>query len=243
NQEPLDTCVLNSDDAVLREFGRTLDCQVVYFSSRTTLQDGVYYEDGSIYKAAGGEAEKVIDTSELRILGVHNYENASAAIAICQAMGVSLDLIRKGLREFEAVPHRIQFICETNGIAFYNDSKGTNPDAAIKAVEAMERPTVLIGGGYDKDSVYDDWIKSFDGKVKKLILIGETREKIAACAKKHGFGAVEMAEDLKEAVEKAYESAVSGDAVLLSPACASWGSFKNYEERGDLFARYAREIK
>ena len=242
NQTAADVCVLNYDDAVLREFGKTLSCQVVYFSSQTALHDGYYYHEGMIYKAEKGEAEKVIATGDLKILGVHNYENAAAAIAICQSMGVSLDLIRKGLREFEAVAHRIQFICETDGVAFYNDSKGTNPDAAIKAVEAMERPTVLIGGGYDKNATYDAWIESFGDTVKKLVLIGETKDKIAACAVAHGFAAVEMAEDLKEAVEKAFAAAGSGYAVLLSPACASWDMFKSYEERGRLFAEYSRAL-
>jgi len=130
-----------------------------------------------------------------------------------------------------------------DGIAYYNDSKGTNPDAAIKAVKAMRRPTVLIGGGYDKDAAYDEWIESFTGKVKALVLVGATREKIAACAKKHGFEAVHLCDTFEEAFKTCVGLAEEGDAVLLSPACASWGMFRNYEERGRIFKQLVAALK
>ena len=215
---------------------------MVYFSGKSVLSDGVYYKDGGIYSSSGGQERHIVDVGELKILGRHNYENAACAIAIGEAFGVSNEDIREALLSFEAVEHRIQFICEKNGIAFYNDSKGTNPDAAIKAVEAMERPIRLIGGGYDKHASYDEWIESFGTKVRTLSLIGETREAIAECAKRHGFNAYVFADSLKEAVAQCYEAADKGDAVLLSPACASWDMFKSYEERGRLFAKYAREL-
>ena len=130
-----------------------------------------------------------------------------------------------------------------NGVAYYNDSKGTNPDAAVQAIHAMSRPTVLIGGGYDKGSLYDEWIEAFAGKVKFLVLIGQTREKIAACAKAHGFEDFVFAESFQEAFEICTKHAACGDAVLLSPACASWGMFPNYEERGKLFKELVYQIK
>ena len=126
---------------------------------------------------------------------------------------------------------------------FYNDSKGTNPDAAIKGIQAMNRPTFLIGGGYDKQSEYDEWIESFDGKVKKLVLIGQTREKIAKTANAHGFYDCVFADSLEEAITICYENAVEGDAVLLSPACASWGMFPNYEVRGKIFKEFVLGLK
>ena len=141
-----------------------------------------------------------------------------------------------------AVPHRIEYVTEKNGVAYYNDSKGTNPDAAIQGIRAMNRPTLLIGGGYDKQSEYDEWIESFDGRVKKLVLIGQTKEKIAECAKKHGFEDVILCDTFEEAIDTCYANAVSGDAVLLSPACASWGMFANYEERGRIFKEYVRNL-
>ncbi len=242
NQKSGDVCVLNYEDEVLRKFGESLHTKVTYFSSLTKLSEGLYTQDGIIYWAHGSwsEIEEIIDTSEMNILGAHNHENAMAAIAMCSAMGVPMDVIRDGLRSFVAVEHRIEYVCERKGVAFYNDSKGTNPDAAIKAVLAMNRPTVLIGGGYDKDSTYDEWVKSFGTKVKKLVLIGQTRYKIADCCKANGFRDYCFADTLEEAMQIAYATAVKGDAILLSPACASWGMFENYEVRGRMFKDIAR---
>ncbi|MCR4673561.1 MAG: UDP-N-acetylmuramoyl-L-alanine--D-glutamate ligase [Lachnospiraceae bacterium] len=240
NQTKDDVCVLNYEDEVLRQFGKSLNCKVVYFSSASKLPDGVdgyYYNEGVIYKMP---EEKIIAVEELNILGLHNYENAMAAIAMADAMGVEPEEIVRGLKAFHAVEHRIEYVCEKRGVRFYNDSKGTNPDAAIKGIEAMDRPTYLIGGGYDKNSTYDEWIDSFHGKVKKLVLIGQTKEKIAECAKAHGFMDYSFAESLKEAMDICYSEAKRGEAILLSPACASWGMFDNYEQRGDMFKEFAR---
>ena len=173
--------------------------------------------------------------SELKLLGTHNYENVMAATSMAVAYGVPMDIIRKTVKEFAGVAHRIEFVCEKQGVAYYNDSKGTNPDAAIKGIQAMNRPTLLIGGGYDKDSSYEEWIESFDGKVKFFVLLGQTKEKIAQAARNCGFENVILTETLEEAVATCASLAEPGDAILLSPACASWGMFKNYEERGDKF--------
>lgn len=243
NQKPTDICVLNYNDTVLRTFGESLNQKVIYFSSTEELAEGLFLKDNQIVWRKDGELESVISVDELNILGAHNYENAMAAIAMCDGMGVPMDVIRKGLQSFHAVEHRIEFVCKKNDIAFYNDSKGTNPDAAIKGIQAMNRKTVLIGGGYDKESTYDEWIESFDGKVKKLVLIGQTREKIAKCCDQHGFTDYVFADSLEEAIDISYETAVSGEAVLLSPACASWGMFDNYEQRGDIFKEYVKNLK
>ena len=234
NQTEDDTCVLNYEDEVLRKFGEKIKARVLYFSSRRKLNKGIYLEDGNlIYK---DEEEIVLcNVEELQLLGTHNYENVMAASAMAIAYGVPMDVIRRTIKAFTGVAHRIEFVCEKEGVAYYNDSKGTNPDAAIKAVQAMNRKTLLIGGGYDKDSEYDEWIESFDGKVKYLVLLGQTREKIAAAARKLGFENIIMVETLEEAVLTCAKLAQPGDAVLLSPACASWGMFRNYEERGDKF--------
>ena len=213
---------------------------MLFFSSAGRLDTGLYLEGESIYYAVSGRAEKVID--ELNILGIHNYENVMAATGIALSMGVPMEKIRETLKVFQAVEHRIEYVTEINGVRYYNDSKGTNPDAAIKGIQAMNRPTYLIGGGYDKQSEYDEWIESFDGKVKKLVLIGQTREKIAECAKAHGFSEVVLCDSLEEAIDVCHENAKSGEAVLLSPACASWGMFKNYEERGRIFKEYVRNL-
>ena len=146
------------------------------------------------------------------------------------------------INEFKAVEHRIEFVTERFGVKYYNDSKGTNPDAAMQAIKAMPGPTLLIAGGYDKHSEFDEWIESFGGKVRYLVLIGQTRDKIAECAKRHGFNDIMYAEDLQEAVQVCASYANPGDNVLLSPACASWGQFKNFEERGRKFKEFVRNL-
>ena len=242
NQKDGDTCVLNYDDTVLREFGETLKINVVYFSSREKLKKGYYLEDGKIVYNDGSKVTEIVDISELKLLGRHNHENVMAAVAISMNMDVPLEKIQEVIRKFEAVEHRIEFVTERFGVKYYNDSKGTHPDAAMQAIKAMPGPTILIAGGYDKHSEFDEWIESFDGKVRYLVLIGQTRDKIAECAKRHGFTDIMYAEDLLEAVQVCASYANPGDNVLLSPACASWGQFKNFEERGTKFKEYVRGL-
>lgn len=244
NQTEEDTCVLNYDDPVLREFGESeeLKPKVVFFSSRQKLEEGYYLEGDTIFYSHNKRTVAIVDVKELNLLGRHNYENVMAAVAIATAMDVPLSTIQKVIKEFKAVEHRIEFVLERSGVKYYNDSKGTNPDAAIQAIKAMPGPTLLIAGGYDKQSTYDEWIESFDGKVRYLVLIGQTRDKIAACAKEHGFYDIMYAEDMYEAVRVCASYANIGDNVLLSPACASWGMFKNYEQRGEIFKECVRNL-
>ena len=204
NQGPEDVCVLNYEDEILREFGKSIVPKAVYFSSARELEQGIFLRGDQIILRTEKEEIPVVRTGELK--------------------------------------HRIEYVTEKNGVAYYNDSKGTNPDAAIKGIQAMNRPTLLIGGGYDKESSYDEWIQAFDGKVRYLVLIGQTKEKIKAAAEKNGFHDVILCEDLKEAVQVCADKANAGDAVLLSPACASWGQFDNYEQRGQMFKEYVRAL-
>ncbi|MCF2680796.1 UDP-N-acetylmuramoyl-L-alanine--D-glutamate ligase [Faecalicatena contorta] len=241
NQTESDFCVLNYEDEIMREFGKNLKCQVLYFSSAHTLERGIYLSDGNIiYK--NPEEEIVCNVNELQILGTHNYENVMAAVCMAALYGVPMESIRRTIKAFRGVEHRIEYVTEKNGVAYYNDSKGTNPDAAIKGIQAMNRPTVLLGGGYDKDSEYTEWINSFDGKVKKLILMGATKEKIARDAEKCGFHEYVYVDTFEEGVRLAASLAEPGDAVLLSPACASWGMFPNYEVRGEKFKEIVNSL-
>ena len=173
NQTPDDYLVLNYEDSELRSFGQRIagKVRVLWFSSARVLKEGMYVEDGVIRMSGPFGNGDLIPVDQLHLLGAHNYENVCTAALCALAAGVSTDEIREVLKAFRAVEHRIEFVEEIDGIAWYNDSKGTNPDAAIKAVQAMIRPTVLIGGGYDKDSSYDEWIESFGGKVKALVLV------------------------------------------------------------------------
>ena len=244
NQTEEDCVVLNYDDAVLREFGEReeLKPKVFFFSSTQVLKEGMYLDGDMIVYAHGGKTEDVVNVRDLQLLGKHNYENVMAAIAISIRMGVPMDSIRMVVKSFKAVEHRIEFVLERAGVRYYNDSKGTNPDAAIQAIRAMPGPTVLIAGGYDKHSEYDEWIEEFGEKVKYLVLIGQTRDKIAECARTHGFTEIMYAEDMAEAVRVCAAYANTGDNVLLSPACASWGMFENYEQRGDIFKECVRNL-
>lgn len=235
NQTEEDTCILNYEDAVLRGKGEKLSCRVVWFSSDRRLEDGFCLLGDRIVYMEGGRETVICDIHELNILGRHNYENVMVAAAAAMALSVPLENIRRALKEFVAVEHRIEYVAEKNGVKYYNDSKGTNPDASIQAVRAMTTETLLIGGGYDKGSTYDEWIDSFEGKVRYLVLMGQTRDKIAQTARRKGFTDIVMAESMEEAVAFCAAHARPGEAVLLSPCCASWGMFQNYEERGRIF--------
>ncbi len=244
NQTKKETCVLNYEDENTRAFGAQLGVRVIYFSSVRVLEKGIYTYEDDIYFADGSMApRKLINIHDMKLIGQHNVENVMAAIAMAVSFGVPIEDIIATVKKFKGVEHRIEYVATKRGVAYYNDSKGTNPDAAIKGIRAMNRPTLLIGGGYDKENEYDDWIEAFEGKVKWLILIGQTRDKIAECAKKHGYTNIIFAENLEEVIQICLEKSVSGDAVLLSPACASWGMFPNYEIRGKMFKELVNNIK
>lgn len=241
NQDENGYCVLNYDDENLREFGKKLT-NPVYFSRKSIPPTGAYLENGRIKYTNGEKITDLLDVSEMHLFGNHNYENVMAAICMTINAGVPADIITEVIKKFKGVEHRIEFVRDKDGVSFYNDSKGTNPDSSIKALEAMSRPTILIAGGYDKDSEYDEFIQAFDNKVKLLVLIGATADKIKNTALKHGFDKIVKAQTLQEAVSICHENATEGDVVLLSPACASWDMFKNFEERGDLFKDYVNML-
>lgn len=243
NQKPENFCILNYEDPVLREFGKNIVPKTVYFSSVRKLDEGIYLDGDLIVLKLEGKEIPFVHTGELKLLGQHNFENVMAAVAMAYCAGVSVESICKSICEFTAVEHRIEYVTEKNGVVYYNDSKGTNPDAAIKGIQAMNRPTLLIGGGYDKGSSYDEWLNAFDGKVRCLVLIGQTKDKIKEAAERLGVcPCIILCEDLREAVDICAQKAEPGDAVLLSPACASWGQFDNYEQRGDMFKEYVKAL-
>ena len=242
NQGKDDTCVLNYEDPELRRFGEEeCPCPVLFFSSRRELEEGLFLRGEDIIFRRDGRDQKVIGVHELNIVGVHNYENAMAAIGVAYAMGVGMENIAKAARAFQAVEHRIEFVTERDGVVYYNDSKGTNPDAAIKGIEAMSRPTWLIAGGYDKQSEYEEWLNACRGRIRALVLIGATADAIEECAQRLGVGPVIRAGSLEEAVQICRERSCPGEAVLLSPACASWDMFPNYEVRGRMFKDFVRK--
>lgn len=242
NQDKSDYCVLNFEDDYLRNHAKELRCNVVFFSSKRVLESGVYLENGEFVLNFGGKREVLCRTDEVKLVGMHNFENIMAAVAMTHCLGVPTEIIRSVTKAFTAVEHRIEFVREKDGVKYYNDSKGTNTDAAIKAIDAMPGKIVLIGGGYDKKSDYTDWVSRFPGKVRLLVLLGQTRENIASACEKIGFKDYVFAENMQEAVKICAENAKSGDCVLLSPACASWGMFKCYQERGNIFKELVKAL-
>ena len=236
-----DYCVLNYDDKVLREFGKTIK-NPVYFSRKEKPSKGAYLDGRIIRYFDGKDDYEVMSVDDMHLFGNHNYENVKAAIAMTIEAGVPLNIIINVIKDFMGVEHRIEYVRDKNGVRYYNDSKGTNPDSSIKALEAMSRPTILIAGGYDKHSEFDEFIEAFDNKVKLMVLLGQTADKIEETAVRHGFTNIIKTDSLEKAVKICAENAVSGDVVLLSPACASWGMFKNYEERGKLFKEYVNSL-
>ena len=244
NQTKEQICVLNYENEYTRAFGEKCSAKVIYFSSTRSLENGYFLQGEDICKAVSGQVEVLLNIhTGMNLVGLCNVENVMAAIAMAEGMQVPMETILKVIKSFKAVEHRIEFVATKGGVDYYNDSKGTNPDAAIQGIRAMSKPTILIGGGYDKQNEYDEWIEAFGNKVKWLVLIGQTREKIADCARKHGFTDIKMADTFEECLELCTRLAEPGDAVLLSPACASWGMFPNYEVRGKIFKDYVNQLE
>ncbi len=236
NQTAGDFAVLNYDDPIVRGFAESTKAQVLYFSRKCEVEQGIFLRDGNIMYRFNGTDTEIMPANEVRIPGGHNLENAMLCAALGLCMGVDKEAVRRALRDFPGVEHRIEFVCERSGVQYINDSKGTNPDSTIKAVAAMTRPTVLILGGYDKHNEFSELFASFEGRVKAIVALGVTAPKIIQAAKEAGFANILHCQgDFKQAVDMARDAAQPGDTVLLSPACASWDMFENFEQRGRVF--------
>ncbi|HHU78431.1 MAG: UDP-N-acetylmuramoyl-L-alanine--D-glutamate ligase [Caldicoprobacterales bacterium] len=243
NQVRGDILILNGDDPILSRIDPPGGVHTFYFSRSRALSEGVWVEDGYIRMNLGGGIKTVCRADQLGIPGTHNLENALAAAAAAGLAGAAPEIIADTLRTFPGVEHRIEKVAVIKGITFYNDSKGTNPDSSIKAIEAMPGATVLIAGGMDKKGGFSEFTAAFGSKVKALVLLGETADKIAETARKQGFTNIHMTKSIPEAVEKAYALSSQGYSVLLSPACASWDMFRDYEERGNVFKEAVRALE
>ena len=231
NQRHPDITVLNYDNPITRTMKPK--CEVVWFSESTELACGVYLRNDKIYARLKITDDEVYITSldSINII----TENALAATALALCAGASPQHISQGLKSYKNVPHRLEHVASCGGVDYINDSKATNPNAAIKGLESITKPIVLIGGGYDKGADFAPWVDAFEGKVAQLILIGQTAPKIIDTCREKGFTAYCLAQTLQSAVEMAAKIAPPGHAVLLSPACASFDMFKDYEERGNVY--------
>lgn len=242
NQTKAETVVLNYDDLDVRNLGLETEAKVIYFSRLKLLDNGICLENEDIVCRKNKLSTKIISIDDLNIVGNHNVENVMASIATAIALNLELKLVREGIKEFKAVEHRLEFVKTIKNVDYYNDSKGTNVDSSIKAIEAIKEPIILIAGGYDKGSEFDEYIKAFKGKVKHMLVMGKTAEKIIKTAVKYDFEKFTKVENMKEAIQLAEKLSESGDTVLLSPACASWGMYDNYEQRGADFKSLVESI-
>lgn len=233
NQDANDFCILNYDDEIVRELGNKTNAKVLYFSQKEKVSQGAYLDDNkNIVIKVNDKEIKLLNKDELSLPGNHNLENCMAAILMSYVLGIDLEIIKDTLKTFKSVEHRLEFVTDKDGIMFVNDSKGTNPDSTIKAITSYDKPIVLIAGGKDKQSDFTEMISYATKNVKAIVLLGETADKIEQTAKLQGMNNIFRVSDMKEAVKTAYKLAQSGDVVLLSPACASWDMYPNFEARG-----------
>ena len=232
-----DCVVLNWDDPVTRDMANRVHCRVAWFSSLNPVPCGAFGQDGKIVYGTPQDCKSVCPVAEVCIPGEPNLKNALAATAMAMACGIPAPVIRHTLRTFKGVEHRIEFVRELDGVRFINDSKGTNVDSTIQAVRAMDRPTVLILGGYDKHTDFTPLCEEIlKCPISRIVLIGETAKQCEQTLEKVGYHAwTHAGYEFKKAVELAFEQANPGGSVLLSPSCASFDMFKDYEERGRIF--------
>ena len=236
NQTADDFAVLNYDDPEVRAMYTLTPATCLYFSRRSEVPEGMFVRDGVVVYRRGGSELPLLRASEIRIPGGHNLENAMLSSLLALAMGVPADAVRETLRTFPGVEHRIEFVRELDGVTFINDSKGTNPASTIRAIEAMTRPTVLLLGGYDKHLDFHELFDALRGRVRALVILGQTRDQLLRTAADAGMLELcHTADTFREAVDTARALARPGDVVLLSPASASWGMFDNFEQRGRVF--------
>lgn len=232
NQDEKDFCVLNYDDEDVKSLSDNVKAKKIFFSKKKSLECGIYLDEDNNIIINIDKNIKLLNKDELSLPGDHNLENCMAAAAIAYVSNIDIDVIREVLKTFAGVEHRQEFVRNLNGIMFVNDSKATNPDSSIKAVQSYNRPIVLIAGGMDKQSSFDEFLDVAKENVYALVLLGETAQKIKECAQNKGFNNIRIVKDMKEAVNASYQIAKDGDVVLLSPACASWDMYKSFEVRG-----------
>ena len=244
NQDESGYCIVNYDDKLC--YGLTKDCKakVIPFSIKEELPLGAYLRaDGMlVLRNEEGREIELCHRNELKIIGDHNVQNALAAAAISYFSGIDAETIHESLLAFGGVPHRIEYCGEIGGVKFYNDSKGTNVDAAVIALKAIQKNILLIAGGDGKGQEFDELIENFPGRVKHMILLGRDGKLLAEAAERHGFKDYSFAPHMEKCVKNAFAMAKPGDTVLLSPACASWDMYDNFEQRGDHFKTCVKRL-
>jgi UDP-N-acetylmuramoylalanine--D-glutamate ligase len=247
-QTPADTAILNWDDVTVRQMARRGQGQRLYFSVQETLSEGVYRQGSALVMASGGQTTPLCEQSDLYLRGAHNLSNAAAAAAAAAILGVAPALIAQGLRAFRGLPHRLELVATKGGVEYYNDSKATTPLSTMRALQAFESRVVLLAGGYDKGTPFDELGQVIRGRVKAALLYGKTAPKLAHAITHAGPDTqagppqVEQLPNLDAAFQQAVTLAQPGDVVLLSPACASYDQFPHYEARGEHFRKLVEAL-
>lgn len=240
NQSDTDLAILNADDPTSSSLSQRVAAPVLYFSSSTALDTGMFKNGSVLRYRLQGERDEEYPLREIRLKGNHNLENCMASILAARRCGCPSTVIRETLQGFRGLPHRMEFSGELNGIEFYNDSKGTNVDAVARALESFSKPVILLLGGRNKGGDFTALASHIGRKVRHLIIFGEARDEIVTAL--GGIVETTVTPTLEEAANTAWETAQSGDVVLLSPGCASFDEFRNYEERGTSFKESVQRI-
>lgn len=243
NQDERDYLVINHEDEISQSHMEDFKAQVYEFSSQNMVERGLFLDDNKIcFRNGGCNIAEILDVRDLSVIGNHNYENVMAAILLTYLYGLDFLDIVKAIKTFKSISHRLEYVRTLDGIDFYNDSKGTNVDSSVKAIESFDRPILIIAGGYDKHIDYTDFVKAFKKNGKIMVLMGATKEKLRLLCEKYQIKYI-LVKDMKEAIDTAYENGEKGDVVLLSPASASWDMYKSYEVRGDEFKALVNRLE
>lgn len=241
-QQPGDYAVFNYDDHYLRGLAENCPATVIYFSAQHHLEEGFFIDKGVIVYRHNNKNTQVCPVGDICLRGQHNLENVLCAVAISYLYGARPARIGDALKTFTGVRHRMEEVVYNKGVLYVNDSKATNPESAMKALQSFQQPIILIAGGRNKGSDFSEFAQMAAARVRDLILLGEARHEIKDAVMKTSFRNIHEVNDLTEAVELASHLAADGDVVLLSPACASWDQFPSYEHRGDLFCKLSRSL-
>lgn len=241
NQDEDDYIIINHEDKILQDHRASYKAKIYEFSSKNEVERGIFLKESTIY-LKDEKIEKLIDVDDLLVIGNHNYENIMAASLCAYLFGIDISDIKKALKTFKSIEHRLEYVDTISGVKVYNDSKGTNVDSSVKAIESFNDPIIIIAGGYNKHIDYSAYVKTFKKRGKLMVIMGETSDILANLCKEEGVSYIK-AKDMKEAVDISFDHASDGDVILLSPASASWDMYKNFELRGEDFKAKVLEYK
>lgn len=242
NQNQSDYLIINKNDRILQEKKDQIKANIYEFSTKSIVDKGLYLDNTIIKFTDGKEIRDILDVKELKIIGNHNYENLMAAILECYLFGLDFNDIANASKSFVSIEHRLEFVDEVNNVKIYNDSKGTNVDSSVKAIESFDNPLIVIAGGYDKKIDYSDYVKAFKKNGKVMVIMGQTKDQLKGLCEDYNVE-YQLAEDMEDAVKKSVNLANQGDIILLSPASASWDMYDSYEIRGKDFKEKIKKYK